>query len=127
MGAPLFRSDRGRSRRLCALAFEEGRIRQGCAVAVERGLIMSDAVEHKIDPHTGKTTTGHEWDGIAELNTPLPRWWLWMFYASIAWAFLYWIAYPAWPLITGATSGVLGWHSRDAVVQDVAGLATLRD
>jgi cytochrome c oxidase cbb3-type subunit III len=88
---------------------------------------MSDAVEEKVDPHTGTRTTGHEWDGIAELNTPLPRWWLWTFYATIVWAVLYWIAYPAWPLITGATSGVLGWHSRAAVVADVANLATLRD
>jgi cytochrome c oxidase cbb3-type subunit III len=88
---------------------------------------MSDAVEEKVDPHTGKTTTGHEWDGIAELNTPLPRWWLWTFYATIAWAFLYWIAYPAWPLLTGATSGVLGWHSRAAIVDEVANLQTLRD
>lgn len=88
---------------------------------------MSDAVKEKIDPHTGKTTTGHEWDGIAELNTPLPRWWLWTFYATIAWAFLYWIAYPAWPLLSGATGGVLGWHSRAAVVGEIANLQTLRD
>jgi len=88
---------------------------------------MSDAAKEKVDPHTGTPTTGHEWDGIAELNTPLPRWWLWTFYATIAWAFLYWIAYPAWPLLTGATSGVLGWHSRDAVVEEVANLQTLRD
>ena len=79
-----------------------------------------------IDPHTGKTTTGHEWDGIAELNTPLPRWWLWTLYATILWAICYWIAYPAWPLIVNATGGVLGWHSRAAVTEDVAGLVTLR-
>jgi len=88
---------------------------------------MSEAAKEKVDPLTGKATTGHEWDGIGELNTPLPRWWLWTFYATIAWAFLYWIAYPAWPLLTGATSGVLGWHSRSAVVDEVANLQTLRD
>ena len=49
---------------------------------------------------TGTATTGHEWDGIRELNTPLPRWWLWMFYATIVWAIGYWIVYPAWPLLT---------------------------
>jgi cytochrome c oxidase cbb3-type subunit 3 len=88
---------------------------------------MSEAAKEKVDPLTGKATTGHEWDGIGELNTPLPRWWLWTFYATIAWAFLYWIAYPAWPLLTGATGGVLGWHSRSAVVDEVANLQTLRD
>ena len=43
-------------------------------------------------------TTGHEWDGIQELNTPLPRWWLWLFYATIIWSIGYWVVYPAWPL-----------------------------
>ena len=53
-------------------------------------------------------TTGHEWDGIEELNTPLPRWWLWTFYATIVWGIGYTIAYPAWPLINSATQGILG-------------------
>ena len=48
-------------------------------------------------------TTGHEWDGIEELNNPLPRWWLWVFYATIVWGLWYTIAYPAWPLIQGTT------------------------
>ena len=48
-------------------------------------------------------TTGHEWDGIQELNTPLPRWWLWLFYATIVWAVGYWIVYPAWPLVSTYT------------------------
>ena len=38
------------------------------------------------DAVTGTMTTGHEWDGIRELNTPLPKWWLWVFYASIVWS-----------------------------------------
>ncbi len=59
------------------------------------------AEEHKeIDQLTGTATTGHEWDGIHELNTPLPRWWLWTFYACIVWAIGYWVVYPAWPLLT---------------------------
>ena len=53
-------------------------------------------------------TTGHEWDGIEELNTPLPRWWLWTFYACIVWGIAYTIAYPAWPLVSSATQGMLG-------------------
>jgi cytochrome c oxidase cbb3-type subunit 3 len=65
-------------------------------------------------------TTGHSWDGIKEFNNPLPRWWLWTFYATIAWGLLYTIAYPAWPLINGATPGFLGFSTRanvDAEIQ----------
>jgi len=87
---------------------------------------MSDGAQPELDAHTGRSTTGHEWDGIKELNTPLPRWWLWTFYACIAWAVGYWFLYPAWPLLTGSTQGVLGWHSRDAVVADIANLKTMR-
>ena len=73
----------------------------------------------EIDAITGTATTGHEWDGVRELNTPLPRWWLWLFYITIVWSVGYWIVYPAWPLITGSTEGVLGWHARSAVVGDL--------
>ena len=55
------------------------------------------------DDVTGVDTTGHEWDGIKELNNPMPRWWLWTFYACIVWAIGYCIAFPAWPLIENAT------------------------
>ena len=79
-----------------------------------------------VDELTGTATTGHDWDGIKELNTPLPRWWLWTFYACIVWAIGYWVLYPAWPLLTGATQGVLGWHARSAVASDLEGLKTLR-
>lgn len=65
-----------------------------------------------IDQETGVATTGHEWDGIRELNNPLPRWWLWSFYATIVWALAYTVAYPAWPLISSATTGLVGWSSR---------------
>lgn len=66
----------------------------------------------EIDDVSGVETTGHEWDGIKELNNPLPRWWLWTFYGCIAWALVYSVLYPAWPLITEATGGVLGYSSR---------------
>lgn len=65
-------------------------------------------------------TTGHEWDGIQEFNNPLPRWWLWMFYATIVWAVGYSIAYPAWPGIKSATAGVLGWSTRADVAKEIA-------
>ncbi len=65
-------------------------------------------------------TTGHVWDGIKEFNNPLPRWWLWTFYATIAWGILYTVLYPAWPLINGATPGILGFSTRENVAADIA-------
>lgn len=72
------------------------------------------------DDVTGVDTTGHEWDGIKELNNPMPRWWLWTFYACIVWAIGYCIAFPAWPLIENATPGVLGYSSRAEVAKDIS-------
>ncbi|MBA4046372.1 MAG: cytochrome-c oxidase, cbb3-type subunit III [Erythrobacter sp.] len=66
----------------------------------------------RIDEPTGTEFVGHEWDGIEELNTPLPRWWLYTFYATILFAVVYVVLYPAWPLIDRATAGTLGWSSR---------------
>ncbi len=83
--------------------------------------------DHKeIDALTGTATTGHEWDGIHELNTPLPRWWLWLFYITIVWSVGYWVVYPAWPLLTNSTQGAFGWHARSAVVTDLNELKLLR-
>ncbi len=79
-----------------------------------------------IDKVTGTTTTGHEWDGIKELNTPLPRWWIITFYACIVWAVGYWIVYPAWPLVSGYTSGVLHYSSRADVAVELANLEKMR-
>lgn len=73
-----------------------------------------------IDHHSGIETTGHEWDGIKELNTPLPRWWLIVLYATIAWAIGYWVAYPAWPGLTGYTHGMLNYSERAAAMAGVA-------
>src|SRR5690606_38682507 len=75
--------------------------------------------ERKIDEVSGVETTGHDWDGIEELDNPMPRWWLWTFYATIVWAIAYTIAYPAWPLVNSATSGLLGWSSRTDVRQEM--------
>jgi len=72
-------------------------------------------VTKKSDPET----TGHSWDGIEEFNNPMPRWWLWTFYVTIVWAVLYTVAYPAWPLVRGATAGVLGYSTRAQVAADM--------
>ncbi|MEW9855048.1 cytochrome-c oxidase, cbb3-type subunit III [Novosphingobium sp. M1R2S20] len=71
------------------------------------------------DEATQTETVGHEWDGIEELDTPMPRWWLYTFYATIVFALGYCIAYPAWPLVTQATEGVLGWSSRGELAKDL--------
>ncbi|WP_242123536.1 cytochrome-c oxidase, cbb3-type subunit III [Sphingobium sp. Sx8-8] len=78
------------------------------------------ADEKRIDAATGTEIKHHEWDGIQELDTPLPRWWLWTFYATILFAIGYMIAYPAWPLIDRATGGVLGWSSRGTLEKELA-------
>jgi len=76
--------------------------------------------EKHIDEISGVETTGHEWDGIRELNNPMPRWWVWTFYATMLWALAYTIAFPAWPLISDATKGMLGWSSRANVAAELA-------
>ena len=73
---------------------------------------MSDK---QIDEFSGVSTTGHEWDGIKELDNPMPRWWLIIYYATIVWAVAYMIAYPAWPLLRTATTGLLGYSSRSEI------------
>ncbi|MFN3663446.1 cytochrome-c oxidase, cbb3-type subunit III [Yoonia sp.] len=81
---------------------------------------MSSKDKKDVDDVTGIDTTGHSWDGIKELNNPLPRWWLWTFYLTIIWGLGYTVAYPAWPLINSATSGLLGYSTRGEVAQDIA-------
>ncbi|MEL6745060.1 MAG: cytochrome-c oxidase, cbb3-type subunit III [Pseudomonadota bacterium] len=82
--------------------------------------------EKDIDEATGVDTTGHEWDGIKELNNPLPLWWLWTFYATIVFSIGYMIAYPAIPLLEGATAGVLGTSNRTELKVEMAALGESR-
>ncbi|MBV9565224.1 MAG: cytochrome-c oxidase, cbb3-type subunit III [Bradyrhizobium sp.] len=79
-----------------------------------------------IDTVSGTATTGHEWDGIKELNTPLPRWWVIAFYLTIIWSFGYWVVYPAWPLLSGNTPGILRYSSRADVAVELANLEKVR-
>ncbi len=71
------------------------------------------------DEISGQETTGHEWDGIKELDSPLPRWWLMVMYACIVWGVGYWVLYPAWPHMSGYTKGVFGYSSRAEVAADI--------
>lgn len=53
-------------------------------------------------------TTGHAWDGdLQEFNNPLPSWWLWTFYATVIFAIIYWVLYPAWPVGGDYTKGMM--------------------
>lgn len=88
--------------------------------------VDSTGAQDETDAHARTATTGHEWDGIKELNTPLPRWWLYTFYACIVWAFGYWLVYPSWPLFTGYWHGLSGWQSRAALADQLAELKALR-
>lgn len=72
------------------------------------------------DELSGTLTTGHEWDGIKELDTPLPKWWLFLFYVTIAFSILWWILYPSWPSLTGYTKGILGSNQRLEVEERLA-------
>src|SRR3954471_19595088 len=84
------------------------------------------AEHNELDHVTGKTTTGHEWDGIKELNTPLPRWWVITFYATILWAVGYWIVYPAWPMLWSYSTGIFQYSSRADVAVELANLEKIR-
>jgi cytochrome c oxidase cbb3-type subunit 3 len=74
------------------------------------------------DEFSGTLTTGHEWDGIKELNTPLPRWWIWVFVICVIWSIGYWVVMPAWPGFDGFSRGVIGYSQR-AVVAEKLGAA----
>jgi cytochrome c oxidase cbb3-type subunit III len=78
--------------------------------------------EKQVDAISGMTTTGHDWDGITELETPMPRWWLWTFYLTILWSIGYWVLYPAWPMVADHTRGLFGYSSRAAVAVELEAL-----
>lgn len=87
---------------------------------------MTTPDKNGVDDFTGTSTTGHEWDGIRELDTPLPRWWLYLFYACIAVAMVYWVLMPAWPTPNGYTPGILGFSDRANVAADIKSLQAAR-
>lgn len=85
---------------------------------------MADKIDR--DEISGTDTTGHEWDGIRELDTPLPRWWLYIFYATIVAAAVYWVLMPAWPLVGGYTKGLLNFSDRRNVAIEMQGVRAAR-
>jgi cytochrome c oxidase cbb3-type subunit 3 len=85
---------------------------------------MAREHDHKDDPGVG--TTGHEWDGIRELDNPLPRWWLIVLWGSIAFSIVYWVLMPAWPGVSGYTRGLLGQSDRANVARELDALQARR-
>ena len=89
---------------------------------------MNDTPEK--DELSGVETTGHQWDGIKELNNPLPKWWTWTFAACVVWAFGYWIVMPAIPFPGGDgwsyTKGLIGYSQRDRVMAEMAEIQASR-
>lgn len=85
---------------------------------------MADKQEK--DGVTGVDTTGHEWDGIKELNNPAPRWWLWVFFITVIWAGGYWVVYPAWPTFSSHTKGTVEWTQYTKLKQEQTEIATRR-
>lgn len=82
--------------------------------------------EKDVDPHSGVETTGHEWDGLKELNNPAPRWWVWVFLITVIWSVGYWVFYPAWPTLSGSTQGTAGWTSHKKLAAEQAEIAERR-
>lgn len=75
------------------------------------------------DEISGQQTTGHEWDGIKELNTPLPKWWLYTFYATIALSLVYFVLFPSIPLGKTYFGGTLGFSQRTEVAAQLTAAA----
>ena len=71
--------------------------------------MSEDQDKKEVDDLSGVETTGHDWDGLKELNNPLPRWWVWIFLITVVWSVWYFIVYPAWPTLSGATEGTSGY------------------
>lgn len=80
----------------------------------------------KHDPVTGRTTTGHEWNGIEELDTPVPRVVLFFLAATFLFSLVYWVLMPAWPLGVTYTRGLLGIDQRAVVSRQVEEAAARR-
>jgi len=78
------------------------------------------------DALSGIETTGHEWDGIKELNLPAPRWWLLVWLVCCIYAVGYWFFYPAWPTVSGHTKGSLGWTEYKKLGQEQAEITAIR-
>ncbi|MFA5121095.1 cytochrome-c oxidase, cbb3-type subunit III [Zavarzinia sp.] len=81
---------------------------------------MTEHRKYEVDPVTGSPIHPYSWDGIGELETPPPRWWVLTYAACVVFALAWWVLYPAWPYIAGYTKGVLGFSTRVQVAETLA-------
>ena len=88
---------------------------------------MSDEHKKDVDAYSGVDTTGHEWDGIKELDNPLPRWWVWVFYASIVWSVIYWVFMPSWPGLPGMDGHLRGVRDHSERANVAVAIAELEE
>lgn len=88
--------------------------------------MANDNKEKEIDKLSGIETTGHEWDGLKELNNPAPRWWLWVFFACVIFAVGYWWVFPAWPTLSGHSAGSKGWSEYQQLSQHQKEITDMR-
>ena len=82
------------------------------------GLLLWAQSKIKIEKKdlTTTNTTGHVWDeDLTELNTPMPRWWMWLFYLTIIFGLAYLFLYPG----LGSYVGKLGWNSSEAYQAEI--------
>ncbi|MFV0336534.1 MAG: cytochrome-c oxidase, cbb3-type subunit III [Tropicimonas sp.] len=77
---------------------------------------MSDDHIQELDPVTGYDTTGHNWNGIKELNTPFPKLVIWALILTFIYSVIAWILLPAWPLGRDYTRGLLGLDQGEMAV-----------
>lgn len=87
---------------------------------------LNDNKPKEKDALTGIETTGHDWDGIKELNLPAPRWWLLVWLACCIYAVGYWVVYPAWPTLSGNTKGSEGWTQYKKLTEEQAEITARR-
>lgn len=74
----------------------------------------------EVDPVSGRKTTGHEWNGIKELDTPVPRGVLIFLVVTHLFALLWWILMPTWPVGTTYTKGILGTDQWQRIEEEMA-------
>lgn len=88
--------------------------------------MANDPHKKEVDSVTGVETTGHDWDGIKELNTPAPRWWLWVWFATIIFSIGYWVVYPTWPTLSGYSGGSFHWSQYSQLKEHQAEITAMR-
>ena len=80
----------------------------------------------EIDPVSGYETTGHEWGGIRELNTPFPKIALIALALTVIYSVIAWVLLPAWPLGNDYTRGILGLDQREQALEGTQAMAEIR-